>query len=193
MSRYVLAIVALALSLALSGSASAGSGFKARPGEFVGTAAQCGGTAGVDTVDARWVTGEGQPDGTGAVHALYLQKFGATPNCAASGANIDGVAGITLTELGFDYRNDGHCGGGAPRFNVYTSAGLIFLGCNSGTHSAAPDDPANWTRVRFDVSAIGTVQAIEIVFDEGTDNGEGFVYLDNIDINGTLIGQPGNV
>jgi hypothetical protein len=35
---------------------------------------------------------------------------------------------------------------------------------------------------------------VEIVFDEGTDAGPdftGFVFIDNIDINGTLVGKPG--
>lgn len=38
----------------------------------------------------------------------------------------------------------------------------------------------------------GTVVSICIVFDEGTDQGTGFTHLDNIDINGVLIGKPGN-
>jgi hypothetical protein len=35
------------------------------------------------------------------------------------------------------------------------------------------------------------VTAVEIVFDEGTDQGVGYAVLDNIDVNGTLIGNPG--
>lgn len=35
------------------------------------------------------------------------------------------------------------------------------------------------------------VQSVDIVFDEGTDVGQGFVYLDNIDYNGTVAGKPG--
>jgi hypothetical protein len=38
----------------------------------------------------------------------------------------------------------------------------------------------------------GTVVGISIVFDEGTDVGAGFTHLDNIDVNGVLIGKPGN-
>jgi hypothetical protein len=37
------------------------------------------------------------------------------------------------------------------------------------------------------------VERIDIIFDEGDDVGPGFVYLDNININGTLIGKPGNI
>jgi hypothetical protein len=36
------------------------------------------------------------------------------------------------------------------------------------------------------------VVRISIVFDEGTDVGPGYAYLDDININGTLIGKPGN-
>jgi len=43
-----------------------------------------------------------------------------------------------------------------------------------------------------------TVTGIDIVFDEGETDlannplGPGYAYLDNIDINGTLIGKPGS-
>ncbi|HZQ35164.1 MAG TPA: hypothetical protein VFD32_04470, partial [Dehalococcoidia bacterium] len=117
-------------------------------------------------------------------------------DCSAAGATISGVAGITLSELGFDVRNDGHCGAGAPRFDVFTTDGVDhFFGCIYGTHT--PVAPG-WTRVRFTpadgipaVAPTETVQSIEIVFDEGTDQGQGFVYLDNVDVNGTLAGKPG--
>ena len=186
--------------------------FKAKPFEFVGTAAECApAPAGTDTVTADWVTHQGLPDAGNSNHALFLEKLGATSNCAAAGAVIDGVGAITLTELGFDVSNDGHCGAGAPRFNVTTTGGfLYFFGCSSGVHTPAPDDPVNWTRVRFtDADAFpqlatnppwpgfgsAVVQSIAIIFDEGTDTGPDFtghVFLDNIDINGVLMGKPGN-
>lgn len=187
-------IKALALLLGafllFSPTANAADGLKIKPGEFVGTAEQCGGTAGVDTVDGSWVAGEGVADGEKGRHALYLQKLGPTSNCAAGGAVVEGVEGMTITELGFDYRTDGHCGGGAPRFNLYTDTGTLFFGCNSGTQT--PTDDPEWVRVRIAVPSV-EVNAIQIIFDEGEDVGDGFVYLDNIDINGTLIGKPGNV
>ena len=139
-------------------------------------------------------------------HALYLKKAATTPTNASAGASVDGTAGITLTELGFDYRNDSWCGAGAPRFNVYTTAGTyFFFGCRYGVHTPVPGEP-NWTRVRFGNAdafpANGTtafpgfgtvvVTGIDIVFDEGTDVGVGYAWLDNVDVNGTLIGKPGN-
>lgn len=156
-------------------------------------------------VEAAWETKLGLPDHAGkAKHGLFLAKLGPTPTNAAAGATIPFEG--TLTELGFDVRNDSHCGAGAPRFNVYTTSGVYyFYGCIYGTHSPAPDDPEDWTRVRFaaedgfpsdgisfitsfeDIEVIG----IEIVFDEGDDVGPGYAVLDNIDVNGVLIGKPG--
>jgi hypothetical protein len=207
---WLLTAVVLVLALTLANAALAGPSFKAKPFEFVGTAAECG-VAGIDTVTAAWITHQGLPDAGKSDHALLLEKLGETPNCAAAGAIIDGVGGITLTELGFDYRNGGHCGAGAPRYNVTTTAGFTyFFGCVSGVHTPAPDDPVNWTRVRFtNLDAVpqlatnppwpgfssATVQSIVLIFDEGSDTGPDFtgqIYLDNLDINGTLIGKPGN-
>ena len=150
---------------------------------------------------AAWVTKVGLLDAGGSNHALYLAKDSVTSANAAGGATIDGIAGSSLSELGFDYRTDGHCGAGAPRFNVYTTTGVYyFFGCAYGTHTL--DTPAQgWTRVRFSNAdaypsdgvtpfpGFGNVQVtgIDIVFDEGPAS----IYLDNIDVNGSLIGKPG--
>jgi hypothetical protein len=88
---------------------------------------------------------------------------------------------------------------------VTTATGdVYFFGCTYGTHTLID---ADWTQVRFaDGDAVPqlpttpiwpgfgnvTVGSIVIIFDEGTDQGEGYAFLDNIDINGTLIGKPGN-
>src|SRR5438309_8034833 len=62
---------------------------------------------------------------------LLLAKTGPTANFASAGADITGVKGITLTELGYDIRKPGaltraddrgsHCGAGGARFNVTAS------------------------------------------------------------------------
>jgi hypothetical protein len=145
--------------------------------------------------------------------ALLLNKNGPTPNCSASGATIEGLpkGGTTISELGFDYRIGGHCGAGAPRFNITTTTGVFyFAGCGRGQESAAPQDPAEWTRVRFAagvgnvdpadpasppfVFGVTRVKSIDIAYDEGTDTsspsdptGVGLAVLDNIDISGKLI------
>jgi hypothetical protein len=179
------------LAVAATTASAANSGFRVKPWTYDPDR--------TGVADAAWVANAGLEG-----HGLYLEKDATTPTNASGGASIEGTDGITLTELGFDYRNDGHCGAGAPRFNVYTTAGTyFFFGCAYGVHTVAG---SGWTRVRFGnadafpadgVTAFpgfGTavVTGIDIVFDEGTDVGPGFAMLDNIDVNGTLIGKPGN-
>src|SRR5439155_17619372 len=137
-------------------------------------------------VEAAWVPHEGLPDAHGdSNHALFLTKDGLTTTNASSGVVIQGVSGIMLTELGFDVRTDGHCGAGAPRFNVTMSNdGLHFIGCAAGPVTGALTDPQGntWLRKRWTVADLasvvitfppitplsGTVVSISIVFDEGT-------------------------
>src|SRR6478672_9792825 len=53
---------------------------------------------------------------------LVIQKNCPTATNAAAGADIisplEGQSISNLTELNFDVQNGGHCGAGAPRFNV---------------------------------------------------------------------------
>jgi hypothetical protein len=141
---------------------------------------------------------------------LLLVKTGPTPNFASAGAEVKDVKGITLTELGYDIRSGSHCGAGAPRFNVVTTDGVLhFLGCNSPPAIVAGAS-GGWRRLRWDpalafppILPTDVVKSISIVFDEGQDTpsagppgpetGNGLAVLDNIDINGMLIGRgPGN-
>jgi hypothetical protein len=140
---------------------------------------------------------------------LLLAKTGPTTNFASAVADIEGVEGKVLTELGWDIRKPGlsldprgsHCGGGAPRFNVETDNGFYFIGCNSPVPQPAVETPGQgYLRMRW--GAIPTppfgerIRQIQIVFDEGYDTGPdnfGLAVLDNIDVNGVLVGQgPGD-
>jgi hypothetical protein len=129
-------------------------------------------------------------------------------------ADLNRVKGITLTELGDDIRKSGgtgasplgsHCGAGAPRFNVVDTDGVVhFLGCNSppGVVETASN---GWVRLRWTaanllaafppITPMTVVDRIQIVFDEGQDTGGpdffGAAILDNIDVNGTLVGHGG--
>ena len=181
-------LIAVACLFVLAAQASAQSGFVAKPWTYdpdnTGVAA------------GAWVPKAGYEG-----HGLYLQKNGPTATNAAAGATIQGVNGIKLTELGFDYMNAGYCGAGAPRYNVHLTDGssYFFFGCAYGLHTALGPD---WTRVRFtDADAYpaspayvwpgfgnAQVAAVYLVFDEGP----GAVTLDNLDVNGVLIGKPGN-
>lgn len=189
MKRTLLALAAAA-ALAITPVLAAPNGFQVKPGVFDPDR--------TGIVQAAWVTGQGLPDAGNSNHALYLAKLGPTSAYAAAGATVEGVQGITVSQLGFDYQNDGHCGAGAPRINVYTATTTHFFGCIYGVHTPAPDNPAKWTRVRFTPAdafppllPTTPITGMEVIFDEGTDSGQGFVYLDNIDVNGTLIGKPG--
>jgi len=164
---------------------------------------------------AAWKAKEGQPDSEGeGDHALYFQKMTTTATVAAGIAVITGFKGQTipatmLTGLSWEHRfdNNGHCGAGAPRWNVHVTGAsgakyTLFLGCAAATHSASPGDPARWlvdsygsslviltvgaanaglTASIVDITA-GTLTGLAIVFDEGTDQGTGFVDLDNITV-----------
>jgi len=203
---------------------------QAVPATFVGKAGDCGTgyPAGSRIVTSAWLGGMGLPDNGGQnvgsepkdnpnkqdPHlGLLLSKNGTTADCSAAEAEITGVEGITVNaefHLGFDYRNGGHCGAGAPRFDVSYrqpdgTDGSSFVGGCSNDHqpTGAPQDPAQWTRVRFETSDQtesfppipqgSRIKSISIAFDEGTDTanndteGVGLAVLDNIDINGRLI------
>jgi hypothetical protein len=211
-------LVAATVALGVVGPATAWAKddhhLKAVPFESVGTANDpnnCGNPypAASRIVTAKWLKGLGLPDNAGQNSnpvdprdnpnkndrhsGLLLSKNGPSPDCSSSGATITGVKGMLVTPtfaVGFDYRNGGHCGAGAPRFNIDTNQGFFFVGgCSNGTLTPAPQDPLQWTSVRFSVppGMLGsTVNSITLIFDEGTDTanndteGVGLAVLDNI-------------
>jgi len=144
---------------------------------------------------------------------LLLVKTGPTPNYAAAQADISGVSGIHLTELGYDVRkprsfadaSGSHCGAGAPRFDVITSDNVDhFVGCASPPPLQTATG-VGFVRLRWTVAQLAaafppilptdSVKSITIIFDEGQDTAPdyfGLAVLDNIDINGTLVGQGDN-
>ncbi|MGI8858024.1 MAG: hypothetical protein ACR2JW_19980 [Thermomicrobiales bacterium] len=155
------------------------------PFTFVGTAADCApapaGTPGGVVAKFDNTTGNPAP-------SLLLAKNVPTTDCSAAGATVNGVSGITLTELNFDVM--GYCGAGAPRFNVVTSDGIRhFFGCADGTQTPTTN---GYTHVVFTpaqgfppVTATETVKSIELIQDE-----QGTTHLDNISINTQVIGGP---
>lgn len=142
---------------------------------------------------AAWKAQQGETDSTGgADQALYFQKMTATTTNAAGVAVVDGVAGMSPSDIGqlaFDYRTDGHCGAGAPRWNLTVQNGgqkqTLFFGCAAMTPEGSTTDSQHrtWQRKSVNISNVpGTVVSLAIVFDEGNDVGPGFVYLDNIQV-----------
>src|SRR5207245_5665664 len=194
-------------------------GLRAVPFVFVGAPGDCGPLPGSNIVTSAWLPGMGLPDNgdpNTAANAgdrrfgLLLNKNGLTTDCSASGAEIKGFRRLTAPiTLGFDYRNGGHCGAGAPRFNVVARPATgpdtfhFVGGCSNGSPTAAGQDPTQWTQVRFDtadptqsfpvIPAGSRIRSIDLIFDEGTDTanndteGVGLAIVDNIFINGAFI------
>jgi hypothetical protein len=204
----------------------------ASPFVYIGERDACGAPypPGSLIVTSQWMWGLGLPDSGGGNTTntinptnpdtktdphlgLLLSKNGPTSDCSSAGAEIHGEEGMPVDPgfyLGFDYRNGGHCGGGAPRFNVeYKDAlgnpGSSFVGnCAVATTSPAVQDPLEWTTLRWSVGnpaqafpPIPTgskIVSISIIFDEGTDQagaedprGIALATIDNININGAII------
>ena len=137
---------------------------------------------------------------------LLLAKTGPTNNNASADATINGVRGDVLTEVGFDIRNGTHCGAGAPRFNIVVegSSTIHFVGCAAmttisvglyGQRKRATAGQVAAGAASPPIPPGSRIQSITIIFDEGQDNptaselGNGLAVIDNIDINGTLVGQ----
>jgi hypothetical protein len=163
----------------------------------------------------------GDPRGDRKNEGLLLAKTGPTSNFASAVADIKGVEGKTLTQLGYDIRKAGpthldargsHCGAGAPRFNIDTTDDSYFLGCASPPPNQTVDGDG-YLRLTWGggtikpflafsatsgllVPVTGQVESLQIVFDEGYDTGPdnfGLAVLDNINVNGTRVGQgPGD-
>jgi hypothetical protein len=160
---------------------------------------------------AAWKAQEGQPDDRGnANHALYLQKMTETATFAAGVAVVRGLEGLPasdLATLSWEHRDDGHCGAGAPRWNIgltddNATSTTVFLGCAAANQN--PSTVSGWTIDTWDVPGAITaaitaagldpltarITGLAIVFDEGTDAGVGFVFLDNITVNETTWKSP---
>src|SRR5438046_8753210 len=110
-------------------------GLRAVPFVFVGAPGDCGPLPGSNIVTSAWLPGMGLPDNgdpNTAANAgdrrfgLLLNKNGLSTDCSAAGAEIKGVRGMRVTTtpfvLGFDYRNETHCGGWTQRFNMVTQS-----------------------------------------------------------------------
>jgi hypothetical protein len=147
---------------------------------------------------------------------LLLIKTGPTSNGPAnnnalSGATLVGVQGIHLTELGYDIRAGSVCDAVAPRFDIFTMSGKYYqLHCSDSLVPPTPTPGTGWTRLRwkptgaFKAMRVGgmlsaqpetitdPISSILIIFDEGQEPAphSGLAILDNIDVNGRLVGKP---
>jgi hypothetical protein len=156
------------------------------------------------TLTAVWVDLMGTPTGSQSTvdPGLVLSKNSTSSAKSQTGAFIRNVQG-PLTELGFDYRDGGQCNATSPRFVVVTADSVTHVvgGCSKGTITAAP--MMGWKRVRFNLTdtaqtspailAGDSVTSITLVLDQGPETGStaagGLVVIDNIDVNGTIVGK----
>jgi hypothetical protein len=173
MKRLALAVTA-ALALALAGTAAAA----LQPGVY-------------------------DPGNTGCVVATYsngvlhLEKNCPTSTNAAAGADITGFTGQTFQSASFTLASTAQCNGGSPRFDVVTSAGTFFLGCNNVTPVINGDGTATYTFTAATIAAggnqvpvpTGTIQSADVLIDV-----QGKADLTNITFNGqkqvVTVGPP---
>src|SRR4051794_11442374 len=76
---------------------------------------------------------------------LHLEKNCASSTDAAAGADITGFEGQTLSSLSFTLASASQCQGGSPRFNVQTTSGFFFLGCNNVTPTTNANGTVTYT------------------------------------------------
>jgi hypothetical protein len=210
-----------AASAILAGTADAGprDSLKVKPDTFIDTSGVVCEAGPVDSgaASSQWVNKSGKtstPDAFGepADFGLVLAKNVDTPICAAALATLNGPEGETVspaTVFGYSFRADGHCGAGAPRFNVTVTDGTdqatYAVGCaNTATSTAAVN--ADWTAKTWTpdtffflggapgVPLVGSgIVSVVMVFDEGTDVGPGEATLDDIRFNNLVAGGPATV
>lgn len=149
----------------------------------------------VGTAGATLVPGVFDPGNTGCVHStfangvLHLEKNCPTSTNAAAGADITGLEGQTFVEASFTLASASQCNGGSPRFDVQTTTGFFFLGCNNVTPVINANGTATYTFNAATLAAAGQqvatptgqIVAIDVLIDV-----EGTADLSNITVNGQL-------
>jgi len=147
------------------------------------------------TAAAALVPGVFDPGNTGCVTStfsngvLHLAKNCPTSTNAAAGADITGQEGQVFTSGSFTLASSAQCQGGSPRFDVVTTNGLFFLGCNNVTPTINANGTATYTFTAATIAAggnqvpfpTGTIQAIDILIDV-----QGTADVSNITVNGVL-------
>jgi hypothetical protein len=164
---------------------------------------------------ATWARDAGEPGQKGDPNqfGLFLEHLLITtpdgPYAGTRNLLSRSLAAADLTKLAFDISGrsgeagvftpgdprHGYCVGGAPRFVVEDDQGhSCLLECAQGAKVQDPD--TNWWEISFvppfsqyvscTTGLSGMVTYIDITFDEGPAS----VVLDNIRVNGTVIGKP---
>ena len=155
MKKPIVLLAAGVAALAFAGAAGAA----LVPWTFVGTGAVC------------------TPTSTFSGGVLHLSKPCTTATNASAGATITGVSGQTFTSASFTLANMSQCQGGSPRFNVVTTDGTFFLGCNNVTPTINMDGSATYLFTAATIAAAGnqvpvpngTISSVDVLIDvQGT-------------------------
>jgi hypothetical protein len=146
------------------------------------------------TAAAALVPGVFDPGNTGCVSSsfsngvLHLEKNCPTTTNAAAGADITGLEGQTFTSASFTLASASQCQGGSPRFDVVTTTGLFFLGCNNVTPTINANGTATYSFTAATIAAggqvpfpTGAIQAVDILIDV-----QGTADVSDITVNGVL-------
>jgi hypothetical protein len=113
---------------------------------------------------------------------LHLEKNCATTTNASAGANITGLTGQTFTSASFTLKSTSQCQGGSPRFNIVTTTGTFFLGCNNVTPVVNGDGTATYSFTpanAFPSAVTGTITTAQVLIDV-----QGAADVKNITVNG---------
>lgn len=192
-------VFAITMALVLAGTAlAAAGGITIKEGQFNPDNVNA-------TIAAARVAGAGNPDLTDPQdkqHYGWLLARNNTlspPGPEASADLTVMFAGPTImvSQAGFDRLTGAtQCGGGSPRYNVETAAGVLFLECDqpAGPVVEAPgftvtttrtDLGNGWERIVFNISPAAEATFLQVL----SDSGPGAALVDNINVNGTLIGR----
>lgn len=149
------------------------------------------------SASAAVVPGVFDPGNTGCVKAsfikktktLHLEKNCPTTTNAAAGAEITGVSGQTFVSASFTLASATQCQGGSPRFNVDTTTGFFFLGCNNVTPTTNANGTVTYTFSAATLAAAGqqvptptgTIESVSVLIDV-----QGTADLTKITVNGNL-------
>lgn len=106
----------------------------------------------------------GCPTATFSNGVLHLAKPCATTTNASAYGDITGLTGQTFTTASFTLASAAQCQGGSPRFNIFTTTGTFFLGCNNVTPTTNGDGTVTYT---FDATTVPAVGG-EVPFPTGT-------------------------
>jgi hypothetical protein len=160
------------------------------------------GAADVEIV-AKWRTHAGLADAGRSNHGLILSMSEdvAYPPGANAGATIVPVEGDVLESLSLDHEVGTLCGGGAPRWlAVMTDGSFYGITCDDGTHT--PIAGTDWEHISW--SCTNPTAAVPLGGGAGCAFGKTLVYLavivdiagsttiDNLEVNGCVMGKPGN-